>query len=69
MMVKNHVSRYDVAVAAIRGAATTNEKVATYAHEKINYLLHLAEKDKQYAKENGKGEFCTMQSTPSLFNN
>ncbi|TDL14289.1 phosphoketolase [Rickenella mellea] len=65
MMVKNHVSRYDVAVAAIRGAASTNEKVATYAHEKINYLLHLAEKDKQYAKENGKDR-DEMYDTPKF---
>jgi xylulose-5-phosphate/fructose-6-phosphate phosphoketolase len=56
MMLANHTSRYHVAIAAIRGGARVNSRVAVDAHAKIAYLLHLAEKDKQYIYAHGKGQ-------------
>jgi len=54
MMLLNEVSRYHVAAAAIKGGARVNEAVANVAHEMQSYFLHLAEKSKQYAFENGR---------------
>lgn len=55
MMLSNKVSRYDVACAAIRGAAARNEHVAVQAHSMISRFMHFAEKAKEYAFLNGKG--------------
>ncbi|OBZ72463.1 putative phosphoketolase [Grifola frondosa] len=53
MMLLNHTSRYHVAAEAIRGAAMSNPQVEIDAHELISYVLHLAEKAKDYAIEHG----------------
>jgi xylulose-5-phosphate/fructose-6-phosphate phosphoketolase len=55
MMLANHTSRYDVAIAAIRGGAQTNPKVAAQAHELCSQFEHLAMKDREYIYANGKG--------------
>jgi xylulose-5-phosphate/fructose-6-phosphate phosphoketolase len=55
MMLCNHVSRYHVAAAAIRGGARVNSRVAVDAHAKVAYVLHLAEKDRQYIYQHGAG--------------
>jgi len=54
MMLCNHTSRYDVAIAALWGGAKWNPTVASVAAEHAAYLLHLAQKDKEYILQNGK---------------
>ncbi|KAF8150640.1 phosphoketolase [Crassisporium funariophilum] len=54
MMICNHTSRFDVAIAAIRGAAKRNTKVAVYAHERCSTLQHLMQKEKEYIYAFGK---------------
>ncbi|KAJ6466551.1 hypothetical protein C8R47DRAFT_1153646 [Mycena vitilis] len=46
MMHCNHTSRYDIAVAAIRGGALSNPKVAVNAREHESYIKHLAQKER-----------------------
>ncbi|CAL1716765.1 unnamed protein product [Somion occarium] len=53
MMLQNHTSRYHVAAAAIRGGAKVNKKVEVDAHEMISYVMHLAQKDREYIYANG----------------
>lgn len=55
MMLCNRTSRFDVAIAAIRGGARVNSKVAVDAHQLSAYVRHLAQKEKAYILENGKG--------------
>lgn len=55
-MLCNNVSRYDIAIAAIRGGAQVNPKVAVNAHIEISSLRHDAQKIRDYIYENGKGE-------------
>jgi xylulose-5-phosphate/fructose-6-phosphate phosphoketolase len=57
MMLCNRTSRYHVAAAAIRGGAQFNPKVAVDSHEMVSYVMHLAEKERDYIFANGKGEF------------
>ncbi|KAK0188698.1 phosphoketolase [Armillaria mellea] len=54
MMLCNHTSRYDVAIAAIQGGALHNSKVAVSAHQTVSYLKHIAQKDKEYILANGQ---------------
>lgn len=54
MMLCNHTSRYDVAIAAILGGAKVNPKVALNAHETASYVKHLIQKDREYILENGQ---------------
>ncbi|EAU85668.1 phosphoketolase [Coprinopsis cinerea okayama7 len=54
MMLCNHTSRYDVAVAALRGGAKNNPKVALVAHEMSSYFEHMARKEKDYILAEGK---------------
>jgi len=54
MMLLNGVSRYHVAHRAIAAAAKVNPKVATVAHEMRTHFMHLAQKDEEYARENGE---------------
>ncbi|KAI0806344.1 D-xylulose 5-phosphate/D-fructose 6-phosphate phosphoketolase [Irpex lacteus] len=53
MMLLNGTSRYDVAQAAVRGAALSNADVQVVAHEVISELKHLKEKDREYIYKNG----------------
>ena len=55
MMLCNQTSRYHVAAAAIRGGALHNPKVALEAHELASYVMHLAQKDKEFIYANGTG--------------
>ena len=64
MMLCNRTSRFDVAIAAIRGGARVNPKVAVEAHELAAYVRHLAQKEKEYILENGKGESQTLDPSP-----
>ncbi|KAG6919201.1 hypothetical protein DXG01_008499 [Tephrocybe rancida] len=57
MMLCNHTSRFDVAMAAIRGGAHFNERVAVDAHEIISFIKHLAQKEREYIYKHGKGVF------------
>lgn len=57
MMLLNGTSRYDVAQAAVRGAALSNADVQVVAHEVISELKHLKEKDREYIYKNGAGEY------------
>ncbi|KAI0783687.1 XFP N-terminal domain-containing protein [Abortiporus biennis] len=62
MMLQNHTSRYHIATAAIRGGAKVNPKVAVDAHEMVSYVMHLAQKDREYIYTNGadpEGTFDT----------
>ncbi|KAJ6466558.1 phosphoketolase [Mycena vitilis] len=65
MMLCNHTSRYDVAVAAIRGGALSNPKVAVNAHEYESYIKHLAQKERDYIMANGKDHDDTFE-TPTF---
>jgi xylulose-5-phosphate/fructose-6-phosphate phosphoketolase len=56
MMLCNHTSRFDVAIAAISGGAKVNPKIAVSAHELCSYLRHQAQKEREYILANGKGE-------------
>jgi len=55
MMLANHTSRFDVAIAAIRGGAHVNPRVAVDAHEHESYMKHLAQKERDYIYQHGKG--------------
>jgi len=52
MMLLNRVSRFHVASRAIAAAARVNPAVATVAHETQTFLMHIAEKEKEYAFAN-----------------
>lgn len=54
MMLRNRVSRYHVAEAAIRGAAVRNEKVRLDMHEMLSSLRHDLVKLQQYIMTTGK---------------
>ena len=64
-MLCNHVSRYDVAAAAVRAGASHNPKVAIEAHQMSSYIMHLAALDKQYIYREGRGKFMTECILPS----
>ena len=55
MMLCNHTSRYHVAAAAVRGGALHNPTVAVDSHALGSYIMHLAQKDREYIFANGKG--------------
>jgi len=57
MMLSNHTSRFDVAIAAIRGGAAHNPKVAVAAHELESSIKHMVQKEREYIYKNGKGLF------------
>lgn len=59
MMLCNHTSRYHVAAAAVRGGALRNPRVAVDAHALASFFMHLAQKDREYILQNGKGA-CTL---------
>ena len=64
MMLQNHTSRYNVAEAAVRGAAKVNDKVQVVSREVIAELKHMAEKDKEYIYKTGAGAYlihCTCR--------
>ncbi|KAF9466555.1 phosphoketolase [Collybia nuda] len=65
MMLCNHTSRFDVAIAAIRGGALHNPKVAVSAHEHESYIKHLAQKERTYIYANGK-DHDDIFDTPSF---
>ena len=56
MMLRNHVSRYHVAEAAIRGAAQSNEQVRVDMHMLLSDLRHRVQKRKEQIFKTGKGE-------------
>ncbi|KAJ7593396.1 phosphoketolase [Mycena floridula] len=60
MMLSNQTSRYDVAVAAIRGGALHNSRLAVSAHSTESYIKHLRQKTKDYILANG-------QDPPNMF--
>ena len=53
MMLRNGVSRYHVAEAAIRGATTRNEKVRLDMHETLSGIRHELAKVREFIVENG----------------
>jgi len=57
MMLRNHVSRYHVAVEAVRGAAVFNERVALRSMELGGELQGRIKRDQEYIFEQGAGEF------------
>jgi xylulose-5-phosphate/fructose-6-phosphate phosphoketolase len=63
MMLCNKTSRYHVAAAAIRAGASHNQRVAIDAHEKASYVMHLAQKTKEYIYANGKGQHVSVGET------
>lgn len=54
MMLRNNVSRYDVAVAAIKGAAKGNEKVALEMTGLLGEVRHQVSKVQEYIMGTGK---------------
>lgn len=59
MMLRNGVSRYHVAIAAIRGGAVRNETIRLNMHEIISNLDHQIKKTRDYIMETSKG-MCTV---------
>lgn len=55
MMLRNRVSRYHVAEAAIKGAAKRNKKVELDMHETLSNLRHDLVKTQQYIMKTGRG--------------
>jgi len=55
MMIANDTDRFGVAVAAIKGGALVNPRVAAYAHEKCALLQHMKAKEKEHIYKHGKG--------------
>jgi len=55
MMLRNRVSRYHVAEAAIKGAAKWNEKVKLDMHETLSNLRHDLVKTQEYIMKTGRG--------------
>ena len=55
MMLRNRVSRYHVAEAAIKGAAKRNERVRLDMHETLSTLRHDLVKTQEYIMQTGKG--------------
>lgn len=45
MMLGNHTSRYDIAIAAIGGGALNNPRVAVDAHILSSYFKHSSHND------------------------
>ena len=54
MMLRNRVSRWHVAEAAVKGGSRRNERVKLDMHEILSGLRHQIEKTKQYVWEHGK---------------
>lgn len=54
MMLRNRVSRFDVAEAGVKGAAKRNERVRLDLHELTSRLRHEKEKASQYIWRTGK---------------
>ena len=65
MMLRNRVSRYHVAEAAIKGAAVRNEKVRLDMHEMLSGLRHKLAKLQEYIMNTGKDPDGTYD-TPSF---
>lgn len=59
MLLCNNVSRFDVAIAAVRGGATKNPKVQVVAHQLIAGLKHEHQKAAEYARANGIGMYIS----------
>lgn len=57
MMLVNHVSRYHVAMQAVRGAARWNEKVSTRLIELLAELQHSVKRCRKYILEHKEGEY------------
>ena len=54
MMLRNRVSRYHVAEAAIKGAAIRNEKIRLDMHDMLSGLRHVLAKTQEYIMQTGK---------------
>ena len=70
MMLSNRVSRYHVAAAAVRGAATVNDRVGVFAQKLVAEFLHRAQKSKEYAFEHGQGKLpliCIWEAPPLTY--
>ena len=65
MMLRNGVSRYHVAEAAIRGAARRNAKIRLDMHETLSAIRHELEKVREYIMTNGKDP-SDAYDTPSF---
>ncbi len=65
MMLRNGVSRYHVAEAAVKGAAITNERIRLDMHETLSGIRHDLAKVRQYIMKNGKDPDGTYD-TPSF---
>jgi xylulose-5-phosphate/fructose-6-phosphate phosphoketolase len=59
MMLRNHVSRYHVAQAAIQGGAQRNERVRLDMHELLSGLRHDIVKTQEYIMRTSKGMFTS----------
>lgn len=57
MMLRNRVSRYDVAEAAIKGAAKRNERVRLDMHKLLSGLRHDVKKTQEFIWRESKGMF------------
>jgi len=56
MMIVNRVSRYHVAVAAVKGGSIRNEKVRLDMHELTSGIRHAMAKTEEYILAKGKGK-------------
>ena len=60
MMLCNNTSQYHVAATTIHAGAFHNLAVSIDAHEKASYVMHLAQKYKDYIYANGKGQIILI---------
>jgi xylulose-5-phosphate/fructose-6-phosphate phosphoketolase len=61
MLLRNRVSRYHVAEAAVKGGAARNEMVRLDMHELLGDLRHRISKAKAFIFETGTGKFCSSE--------
>ena len=57
MMLRNRVSRYHVAEAALKGGSRVNQKVRLDLHELLGQVKHEMSKTQQFVMETGRGMF------------
>ncbi len=60
MMISNSTDRFTVAIAAIKGGAQVNPRVAVDSHENCSLLKHMQRKEKEYIFSHGKGRHFSI---------
>ncbi len=67
MMLTNNTSRYHVAATAVRAGGLSNPKVLVSSHSLATKFLHMAQNDKKYILEFGKGTCLVVLDLLDIF--